>query len=56
MGHVEPGMVIEDLAIALSSGRCPACGSPLMVCEDNGDVELNCPGCSWCGGFGGDWL
>jgi len=53
MGTMNAEMVLEDIEIALSSGRCPACGSPLLVRESDGDVLLSCGTCSWRGGIGG---
>lgn len=53
MGQMNAEMVIEDIMIAMESGRCPRCMAPLKVRTDRDEVLLSCTACSWQGGFGG---
>lgn len=53
---LEPGMIIEEVLIALDTGLCPRCGGPLeMIIQDldQDDTEFHCMFCHWRGGFGG---
>jgi len=52
MGQMNAEMVIEDIMIAMESGRCPRCMAPLQVRTDRDEVLLSCSACSWRGGFG----
>lgn len=52
MGIMNAEMVIEDIMIAMDSGRCPRCMAPLQVRESYDEVLLSCTVCSWRGGFG----
>lgn len=50
---VEPGMILEEVNIALESGRCPSCGISLVIQSNGRDIDCECPGCGWCGGMSG---
>jgi len=52
MGTMNAEMVIEDIMIAVESGRCPRCMAALQVRESHDEVLLECPACPWRGGFG----
>lgn len=55
MGQMTAEMVVEDLVIAMDSGRCPRCMAPLQIQTDDDEIMLSCSVCSWRGGLGGAW-
>lgn len=44
-------MVMEDVFIAVDTGRCPACNGQLEFSESDLTVDFSCPGCGWQMGF-----
>lgn len=45
-----PEMMMEEMAIAVMTGRCPRCAVPLKVLPHPDSIEFNCPGCTWAAG------
>lgn len=50
-----PEMMMEEIFIAIETGRCPRCAAILDVHIKGDDFEIHCPGCDgyWAGG--GPW-
>jgi len=49
-------MVIEEVEIALGTGRCPRCNEVLLFKFLDSDTEMSCPGCGFRAGLGGDFF
>jgi ribosomal protein S27AE len=45
MSEVSPEMIIEEMMIALDTGRCPRCGEVLISWVRDPEWKLTCPGC-----------
>jgi len=42
-----PDMMMEEVAIAVTTGRCPRCGRALEIHMDEIETVFTCPGCRW---------
>lgn len=42
-----PDMMMEEVAIAFTTGRCPRCDQALQVRADPDEITFTCPGCTW---------
>ena len=42
---IEVGMVVEEIGIALRTGRCPRCGLPLSLDINPDDWSMRCEHC-----------
>lgn len=45
MGEMSAEMFIEEISIALGTGRCPRCGFILVSKIKKDEWMLRCPGC-----------
>ena len=46
-------MVVEEVMIALGTGRCPRCNALILVSFHEGDTDLTCSRCDFRAGLGG---
>lgn len=49
-------MVMEEVMVALSTGRCPRCNEVLLFTFVDQDTEMSCVRCGFRAGLGGDFL
>lgn len=40
-------MMLEEVMIAWTTGRCPRCGQALQVRAGSAELSFKCPGCIW---------
>lgn len=45
MGEMSAEMFMEEITIAVSTGRCPRCACVLILDVQEDDWEARCPGC-----------
>jgi len=51
MGSMTPEMLMEDMEVAVETGRCPGCNAPLRFKERKHEVEMWCDACGCMWGF-----
>lgn len=51
----DPAMMMEEIGIAVHTGRCPRCGHSVIFRDDEDESQIVCPGCNAVWGVFGEW-